>query len=150
MNDAYYMQLALQEARKAYACGEVPVGAVLIYGGKILARGYNRPISHVDPTAHAEIVVITRAARKVGNYRLLGTTLYVTLEPCIMCTGAIINARIERIVFGARDPKGGAVVSLYNLLTDERLNHRPKVTAGIMEEECGEILSRFFREKRIT
>jgi len=150
MNDAYYMQLALQEARKAYACGEVPVGAVLIYEGKILARGYNRPISHVDPTAHAEIVVITRAARKVGNYRLLGTTLYVTLEPCIMCTGAIINARIERIVFGARDPKGGAVVSLYNLLTDERLNHRPKVTAGIMEEECGEILSRFFREKRIT
>ena len=134
----------------AYTKGEVPVGAVLTLGEKVLAKAHNSPISTKDPSAHAEILTMRRAAEITGNYRLVGTTLYVTLEPCIMCAGAIIQARISRLVFGASDPKNGGVVSLYRLLHDKRLNHTVEVTEGVQREACAEILSRFFREKRIA
>ena len=148
--DDRFVLLALDEARLAYAKGEVPVGAVLTLGEKVLAKAHNSPISMKDPSAHAEILAIRRAAEITGNYRLLGTTLYVTLEPCIMCAGAIIQARISRLVFGATDPKSGGVVSLYRFLHDRRLNHTVEVTEGVQREACAEILSRFFREKRIA
>ena len=144
------MKVALEEAEEAYRRGEVPVGAVLVREGNILARAHNSPIVSNDPSAHAEMLVLRQAADIIGNYRLAGTDLYVTLEPCIMCAGAIVNARVERVIFGARDPKYGAVVSLYNIFTDKRLNHQVKITEGILREECGEIMSRFFREKRVT
>ena len=145
-----YMGLALEEARAAGREGEVPVGAVIVKGGEILARARNRPIAAVDPSAHAEILAIREAARRIGNYRLAGTTLYVTLEPCIMCAGAIVQARIEKLVFGAADPKQGGVVSLHRLLEDQRLNHTVEVTGGVLQEACTVLLSRFFREKRLT
>lgn len=148
--DADWMRLALDEAALAAAAGEVPVGAVIVRGGELLARAYNRPISSCDPSAHAEILAIRQAAAATGNYRLGGTTLYVTIEPCLMCAGAILQARIDRVVFGAADPKGGAVVSLYRLFEDGRLNHAVAVTPGILAGPCAEILSGFFREKRIT
>ncbi len=148
--DDFFMGIALEEAREAQAEGEVPVGAVLASGTEILARAHNRPIAGHDPSAHAEMLALRRAAQVLGNYRLAGTTLYVTLEPCIMCAGAIVQARIGRLVFGARDQKGGAVVSLYRLLDDGRLNHRVRITEGIRREACAEIMSGFFREKRIT
>ena len=143
------MKIALAQAEDAYRCGEVPVGAVLVREGNILAQAHNSPIAKNDPSAHAEMLVLRQAGDKIGNYRLAGAELYVTLEPCIMCAGAIVHARISRVIFGARDPKCGAVVSLYNILSDKRLNHQVKITDGILSEECGEIISRFFREKRI-
>ena len=148
--DQIFMEMALEEARLALAEGEVPVGAVITCGTEILARAHNCPIAMSDPSAHAEMLAIREAAKLRGNYRLTGTTLYVTLEPCVMCTGAIIHARIGRLVFGTRDPKGGGAVSLYSLLADGKLNHRVKLTEGICEQACAEIMSRFFREKRIT
>lgn len=149
-SDYDFMKMALEEAEAAYRRGEVPVGAVLVREGIVLARGHNSPIVRNDPSAHAEMLVLRQAAEIIGNYRLSGTELYVTLEPCVMCAGAIVHARVERVVFGARDPKYGAVFSLYNILTDKRLNHQVKITEGILKEECGEIISRFFREKRVT
>jgi tRNA(adenine34) deaminase len=148
--DYDFMKIALEEAEEAYRRGEVPVGAVLVREGNILARAHNSPIINNDPSAHAEMLVLRQGGEKSGNYRLAGTELYVTLEPCIMCAGAIVHARVERVIFGARDPKCGAVVSLYNILNDKRLNHQVKITEGILKEECGEIMSRFFREKRVT
>lgn len=148
-SDERFIRLALEEAEKAYAAGEVPVGAVIVLNGDILAAAHNRPIGLNDPSAHAEILAIRRAGERMKNYRLGGTTLYVTLEPCVMCAAAIVQARISRVVFGAEDPKGGGAVSLYPILQDERLNHRTELTGGVLKGECGEILSRFFREKRL-
>ena len=148
--DDDYMQIALEEAQKAVEKGEVPVGAVVVLSGRIIGRAHNMPISLHDPSAHAEMLALREAAEILGNYRLTGAELYVTLEPCIMCAGAIIQARLARVIYGASDPKYGAVTSLYQVLTDQRLNHRVAVTEGILKEECGEIISRFFREKRVT
>lgn len=147
--DKQMMSLALEEAGRAYEEGEVPIGAVLTLEGEIIARGHNLSITLSDPTAHAEILTLRRGAEKLGNYRLPGATLYVTLEPCLMCAGAILQARLARVVFGAFDPKAGAVASLYQVLNDERLNHSVEITGGIHKERCGKILSRFFQEKRV-
>jgi len=147
--DKQFMRLALAEADKAIQAGEVPVGAVIVGGGEVIASAHNRPVGLRDPSAHAEILALRKAASAEGNYRLAGSTLYVTIEPCLMCAGALIHARVSRLVFGAPDPKGGAVVSLYRVLDDSRLNHRIEVTGGVLAEECGEIMSRFFREKRL-
>jgi tRNA(adenine34) deaminase len=150
MNDCGFMKIALEEAQIAYSAGEVPVGAVLVLGGQVISRAHNSPITLNDPSAHAEMLALRRAGKNLGNYRLLGAELYVTIEPCIMCAGAIILARLARVIYGARDPKCGAVTSLYNMLTDERLNHQVEITEGILSEDCGEILSRFFRQKRVV
>ena len=147
-DDVPFMQEALAEARVAAAAGEVPVGAVLVYDGRIIARTGNRTIRDCDPTAHAEIVVLREAARILGNYRLTGTTLYVTAEPCSMCAGAIIQARIDRLVYGCDDPKAGAVRTLYQLCEDQRLNHRVEVISGILAEECSQLLRDFFARQR--
>ena len=144
-----YMKIALAEAQKASAQDEVPVGAVLVQNGRILAQAHNAPITGNDPSSHAEMLAIRKACERTGNYRLTGAELYVTLEPCVMCAGAILQARLARIFFGARDPKAGAVMSLYQILNDSRLNHQVEVTEGILREECAEILSRFFKEKRV-
>ncbi|NLN39757.1 MAG: tRNA adenosine(34) deaminase TadA [Smithella sp.] len=144
-----YMKIALAEARKAADCGEVPVGAVLVRDGLILAQAHNAPVTDADPSAHAEMLAIRRACAKTGNYRLTGAELYVTLEPCVMCAGVILQARLGRVVFGARDPKAGAVATLYQILNDSRLNHQVEVTEGALKEECAKILSRFFKEKRV-
>ena len=143
------MRLALREAARAGRAGEVPVGAILVNaGGEVVARAHNRPVAASDPTAHAEVVALRRAARRLGNYRLPGTTLYVTVEPCSMCAGALVQARVARVVFGAADPKGGAARTLYRILDDPRLNHRAEVVGGVLEDECREIIRRFFRERR--
>lgn len=143
------MDLALAQARKAAAAGEVPVGAVVVSdSGEILAAAHNSPIALHDPTAHAEILALRQAAAKAGNYRLPGATLYVTIEPCLMCVGAMIQARIKRLVFGAPDTKAGACVSLYRLPEDQRLNHRLEVTGGVRETECRELLQEFFQTRR--
>lgn len=142
--DHYWMGLALREARKAEARGEVPIGAIIVRDGSVLGRGYNLREGSGDPTSHAEMRAIRAAARKAGNWRILGATLYVTLEPCPMCMGAILLARLERVVFGCRDPKAGAAGSLFDLSDDPRLNHRVELTTGIREEECSSILSSFF------
>jgi tRNA(adenine34) deaminase len=142
------MRQALRQAKRALARGEVPVGAVIVLGGQIIGRGGNRVVGASDPTAHAEIVALRRAAQKIGNYRLVGADLYVTVEPCAMCAGAIIQARVERLFYGAPDPRAGAVDSLYKLLGDGRLNHRVEVTAGILDEESRVLLESFFRERR--
>jgi tRNA(adenine34) deaminase len=142
------MQLALEEARIAAQAGEVPIGAVLVYEGKIAARSGNRTIRDADPTAHAEIVVIREGARVLRNYRLGGTTLYVTIEPCSMCAGAMIQARIPRLVYGCDDPKGGAVCSCFKVLSDARLNHRVEVTAGVLAPECATVIQSFFAARR--
>jgi tRNA(adenine34) deaminase len=147
--DDFYMSAALAAAREGLAAGEVPVGAVLVgEGGKILARAFNQPIARHDPTAHAEVLALRQAAALVGNYRLPGVSLYVTMEPCLMCVGALIAARVARLVFGAADPKAGACVSLYRLPEDGRLNHRMEVTGGVREAECRELLQEFFRARR--
>ncbi len=147
--DEEYMGEALDQARLALAAGEVPVGAVLVGpGGEVWGRAHNLPISLNDPTAHAEVLAIRQAAARVGNYRLPGTTLYVTMEPCVMCVGALIQARVARVVFGAPDPKAGACVSLYRLPEDRRLNHRFALTGGVRAEECRELLQEFFRARR--
>ena len=145
----HLMKQALSEAQKGSSMGEVPVGAVLTSPeGQIVAKAYNQPIALGDPTAHAEILAIRKAGLFFRNYRLNNTTLVVTLEPCLMCMGAAINARIARLVFGTVDPKAGAAVSLYNLAEDKRLNHRIEVVSGIMEEECRSLIQDFFRERR--
>ena len=143
-----YMQMALQQAEQAYAIGEVPVGAVIVYQGRVIAAAHNQREQLKDPTAHAEMIAITQAAESMDSWRLGDCTLYVTLEPCPMCAGAILNARVPQVVFGAVDPKGGAVASVFKLLSDARLNHRAEVVQGILDAKCGEILSRFFASKR--
>jgi len=148
-NHEQMMLLALEEAEKAGQSGEVPIGAVLVSdSGDILAKAYNRTIGLADPTGHAEILALRKAAQKIKNYRLLNTTLYVTLEPCVMCMGAIIHARIARVVYGARDPKWGALGSIYNFVAEKKFNHHPEITAGICEEPCRAIIQNFFRRKR--
>jgi len=147
-SEEYYMDLALAEARLAQAAGEVPVGAVIVSDGHIIGKGFNRPISGNDPTAHAEILALRDAAQHQRNYRLSNATLYCTVEPCMMCAGAIIHARIARVVFGTLDPKAGAAGSIYNVLTDPRLNHRVEVTSGIREDECAALLRQFFSARR--
>lgn len=148
LHDAYWMQYALTLAAKAGEQGEVPVGAVLIRDNAIIGEGWNQPITLHDPSAHAEMLALRAAGQTVGNYRLPHSTLYVTLEPCPMCVGAMIHARVERVVFGAFDPKTGAAGSAFNLLTDERHNHRIAVVGGILETECAETLRAFFRARR--
>ena len=146
--DEPFMRRALELAGDAARAGEVPVGAVLVQDGRILGEGWNQPIGLRDPSAHAEMVALRQAAARVGNYRLPGTTLYVTLEPCAMCAGAIIHARVQRLVFGAPDPKAGAVYSLYELISRPLLNHVVEWRGGVLEDECGEILRAFFRARR--
>lgn len=147
-HDREWMLHALEEARSAWALGEVPVGAVLVREGEIVAKGHNLTQSRNDPTAHAEIVAIRRAAREIGHWRLLDCTLYVTLEPCAMCSGAIVLARIPRLVFATWDPKAGMCGSLDNLVQDPRLNHRVRMTAGVLAPESAAMLKEFFRERR--
>jgi tRNA(adenine34) deaminase len=147
--DKYFLNIALEEARKAEAQGEVPVGAVIVdAAGNVIARGFNQPISTHDPTAHAEIIALRKAARIIGNYRLTGLTLYCTMEPCAMCAGAIVHARIQRLVYGAADPRAGAAGSIYNIVTDPRLNHQVEVIAGVQEIECRKLVQLFFEKKR--
>lgn len=147
-DDAMYMRLALDQAHNAWALGEVPVGAVIVKDGQVLATGFNQPIGNADPTAHAEIQAIRAAAGMLGNYRLNHCELYVTLEPCAMCAGAIQHARIRRVVFGARDPKTGACGSVVDLFAQPKLNHHATVRAGVLADECAALLSRFFAERR--
>ena len=142
------MAEALAEAQLAGNAGEVPIGAVVVVDGEIVARGQNRVLRDLDPTAHAEMVAMRAAARAIGNYRLLECELYVTLEPCAMCAGAMIHARLKRLVYGARDPKAGAAGSVLEVLNHPRLNHQMAVTGGVLEEECGELLREFFRQRR--
>jgi len=142
------MRHALAQAEQAAALGEVPVGAVVVVGGRIVGRGCNRPITSADPTAHAEIVALRDAAQVLGNYRLPGSTLYVTLEPCTMCAGALVHARVERLVFGAVEPRSGAVVSTAHVLDNVALNHRVTVVGGVLEEECAQKLQLFFADRR--
>jgi tRNA(adenine34) deaminase len=147
-DDLQWMALALEEAARAAEAGEVPIGAVVVVEGRVVGRGHNTPIARADPTGHAEIVALRAAARHEANYRLTGATLYATVEPCAMCCGAALQARIARLVYGADDPKAGAVRSLYRLLEDRRLNHQVEVTAGVRAEECGARLTEFFRTRR--
>jgi len=149
MDDKYYMNLAILEAVKAAKIDEVPVGAIIVdKDNDVIGYGYNSPISSNDPTSHAEINAIRTASRMLNNYRLIDTTLYVTIEPCIMCMGAIIHARIKRLVFGAKDPKWGAAGSLYSMADDKRLNHHPEVISGIYEEKTKQLIKKFFINKR--
>ncbi len=142
------MGLALREAQTAFAEGETPVGAVVVHEGRVIARAHNQRETLRDPTAHAEMIALTQAAEFLDNWRLLDTTIYVTLEPCAMCAGAIVLARAPRLVFGAADPKAGACGTLYDIVRDPRLNHVVKVTAGVREPECAELLREFFRRQR--
>ncbi|OGP53510.1 MAG: tRNA-specific adenosine deaminase [Deltaproteobacteria bacterium RBG_13_52_11] len=142
------MEMAIEEALQASREGEVPVGAVLVRDGEVVARDHNRSISFNDPTAHAEILVLRAGAARLGNYRLNGCELYVTIEPCPMCAGAMVHSRVSRLIFGARDAKGGAVESLYRLLGDPRLNHQVQVTEGVLGERCQEIMQAFFDARR--
>jgi len=146
--DIQFIQEALVEARAAATAGEVPIGAVLVHDGKILARSGNRTIRDCDPTGHAEIVVLREAASLLANYRLADTTLYVTIEPCSMCAGAIIQARVPRLVYGSDDPKGGAVRSCFEMLSHPRLNHQVEVTAGVLAADCAAVIQSFFSERR--
>lgn len=146
--DTEFMREALAEAQSAGDAGEVPIGAVVVVGGEIVARGQNRVLRDLDPTAHAEMVAMRAAARAIGNYRLLECDLYVTLEPCAMCAGAMIHARLKRLVYGAKDPKAGAAGSVLEVLNHPRLNHQMEVASGVLDQECGEILREFFRQRR--
>jgi tRNA(adenine34) deaminase len=148
MDDVVWMREALGEARRALALGEVPVGAVVVHEGRAIGRGHNRRESGADPLAHAELAAIAEAARRLGDWRLSGCTLYATLEPCAMCAGALVASRVDRLVFGAADPKAGFCGSLGDLVRDARLNHRLEVTAGVLAEESGELLKEFFRGVR--
>ncbi|MDR2209535.1 MAG: tRNA adenosine(34) deaminase TadA [Azoarcus sp.] len=148
IRDECFMREALALAREAGAAGEVPVGAVVVCNGEIVGRGYNRPITAHDPTAHAEIIALRNAAAHLGNYRLPGCELFVTLEPCAMCTGALFHARVARVVFGANDPKTGAAGSVLDLYAEPRLNHHAEIVGGVLAEECGELLSSFFAARR--
>jgi len=142
------MAAALEQARLALEAGEVPIGAVLVVNGEIVARAFNQPIRSVDPTAHAEILVLRDAAKAIGNYRLTGSTLYVTVEPCLMCVGALVHARVGEVVYGAAEPKTGALVSTVRAHESPGLNHRFTVTGGVLEEECRAVIQGFFRDKR--
>ena len=146
--DARYVDLALVEARRAADAGEVPIGAVVVLDGMVIARAHNAPITLHDPTAHAEVLALRAAARETGNYRLERTIVYTTVEPCLMCCGALVHARVARLVYGAADPKAGAAASLYRILDDGRLNHRVAVTGGVRAEECSALLTEFFRARR--
>ena len=147
-DDFRFMRAALAQAELARAADEVPVGAVLVMDGEIVGRGYNQPVSSHDPTAHAEVMALRDAGLHLANYRLPGSTLYVTLEPCAMCSGAIMHARVERVVFGARDPKTGVAGSVIDLFAESRLNHHATTQGGVLAEECGALLSGFFAERR--
>jgi len=147
-DDYFYMSQALNLAKKAAQLGEVPVGALLVKEGEVIAEGWNRPISTSDPSAHAEMMALRLGAARLNNYRLLNTTLYITLEPCLMCVGAIIHARVARVVFGANDLKTGAAGSAFDLLDSEKHNHRLEVESGVLAEACGGVLSAFFRQRR--
>lgn len=146
--DAEYMQLAIEQAKIAESYDEVPIGAVVVYEGEVIARGYNRRELDEDPAGHAEFIALKKASEKLGHWRLSGCTVYVTLEPCLMCAGLMYQSRIDRCVYGARDPKAGALGTLYQINADERLNHRFEVTAGVLEDECAGLLSGFFAKLR--
>jgi tRNA(adenine34) deaminase len=146
--DEGFMREALEEARRGAAAGEVPVGAVVVMDGAIVSRSHNAPIGLADPTAHAEVLALRAAGETRGNYRLGGATLYATIEPCAMCCGAALHARVARVVYGARDPKAGAAESLYRLLDDARLNHRATVTGGVLADDAAQLLSAFFESRR--
>ena len=146
--DQQFMALAIEQANCAALVGEVPVGAVLVRNGQVLAKAFNQPIGLHDPSAHAEMQVLRAAGHAEGNYRLPGTTLYVTLEPCAMCAGAMLHARVGRVVYGALDPKTGAAGSALNLFTNQQINHQTQVEGGVLAEECGDVLKRFFKERR--
>ena len=148
MDDRVYMQLALEQAQLAFDLGEVPIGAVLVMDGEVIARAHNRRETWHDATAHAELMVIQEACKTLGRWRLSGATLYVTIEPCTMCAGAMVLARVDRVVYGSPDPKAGAAESLFNVVDNQALNHRLQVTAGVMEEECRDIMKAFFRQRR--
>jgi len=143
-----FMRLALEEARRAHQSQEVPIGAVAVLDGQVVGAGFNRPISSNDPTAHAEIIAIREAALAIGNYRLAGIELYVTLEPCLMCVGALVHARVTSVIFGAREPRTGALVSSTRALEIPSLNHRFEIVEGVLEEECRELVQSFFRSRR--
>ncbi|MBI2646329.1 MAG: tRNA adenosine(34) deaminase TadA [Deltaproteobacteria bacterium] len=147
-SDIYFLKKALAQAEKAYAQEEVPIGAILVSKNRIISEGFNLREAQNDPTAHAEIIALQKASQKLKSWRLEGTTLYVTCEPCLMCAGALVQARIERLVYGCADPKAGAVSSLYQTLQDSRLNHQIIVQGGVLEEECRELLQKFFKLRR--
>jgi tRNA(adenine34) deaminase len=147
-NDADWMERAVEQARLAQQAGEVPVGAVVINSGQIVGSGYNRNLLDHDPTAHAEIIALRQAASRLGNHRLTGCTLFCTVEPCAMCAGAMIHARVARLVYGAADPKAGAAGSVLDVINHPRLNHRMEVTSGVLAEQCSELLKTFFAERR--
>ncbi len=146
--DRQFMQQALEQAGLAALAGEVPVGAVIVHKGEVIARAFNQPITNHDPSAHAEILALRQAALSAENYRLPGTTLYVTLEPCTMCAGAMLHARIDRIVYGAADPKTGAAGSVSDVFSSKQINHQTVVEGGVMVQECGQLLRDFFKERR--
>jgi tRNA(adenine34) deaminase len=146
--DGFFMQQALEQAKQARDAGEVPVGAVLVHAGQIVGRGRNSPIGSNDPTAHAEIIALRAGAQALGNYRLVGMDLYVTIEPCIMCMGAIVHARVRRIVYGATDPRMGAAGTVFDFTREARLNHSVEVKAGVLEEACRNLMQEFFKRKR--
>lgn len=146
--DHQFMMQALEQAKLAAQEGEVPVGAVLVQDGKVISKAFNRPIGNHDPSAHAEMLALRSAAGEIENYRLPGSTLYVTLEPCVMCAGAMLHARVDRVVFGARDPKTGAAGSVVDIFSIYQLNHQTTVDGGILESECGQVLRDFFKERR--
>jgi tRNA(adenine34) deaminase len=146
--DLFYMKLAIEEAKKAEEIGEVPIGAVIVMNNQVIAKAHNKRETSQNAIAHAEVLAIQEACRNVGSWRLEGAALYVTLEPCAMCSGAIVLSRIERVVYGAKDPKGGCAGTLMNLLTEDRFNHQCDVTAGVLEQECGDMLTSFFRKLR--
>ncbi len=148
MNDKDFMQRAFELAKKAEALDEVPVGAIIVYEDRVIGEGWNQPITSNDPTAHAEIMALRDAGEKIGNYRLPNATIYVTLEPCTMCAGAIIHARLSRLVYAVDDPKTGACGSVFNLLQTDELNHKVDIEKGVMEEECQSLIRSFFKEKR--
>ena len=148
MDDERFMRLALEEARRALAIGDVPVGAVVVREGEVIASACNEREITGDPTAHAEVLALRAASKAIGDWRLTGTTMFVTLEPCPMCAGALVHARVPRLVYGSQDPRAGAAYSLYNIVQDPRLNHQLEITTGVLEEECAALLRSFFEEKR--
>lgn len=148
MTDRDYMAEAMAEARLALAAGDVPVGALVVVDGEVVARAHNRREADGDPTAHAEVLALRGAAKRLGRWRLEGATVYITKEPCVMCAGALMSARVKRVVYGAHDPKYGAAWSVFNILDDDRLNHRAEVTAGVMADECLKLLQDFFEGRR--
>jgi tRNA(adenine34) deaminase len=149
MTDEELMREALVQAKQALQIDEVPIGAVVVFENQIIGRGFNRTINDVDPTAHAEIVALRQAASTVGNYRLIGATVYTTVEPCVMCAGALINSRVSRLVFGTVDPRFGAVVTNFQLCSNSSLNHQLEITSGTLESECRELIQQFFKTKRL-